>query len=238
MSRSRRAGRRTLLPFALFALFFPRGASAQDARFWEDIAFWGEFIYTLQTWDRVEWTITPWIRTDEQELNSGTMTRVTTEAWVDFGDGWDIRNRYFAIGRKDEAQDEVVLDHRLQFFLRKLLGRIADDRVRVRGGIFYERHFRSDVIEDFNVYRTRVELRADGIRYEPWTQLDFFWDSARGFFRTRSRTGVIWRLRNAQEIRLAYQFQYTQDRSNEWKPQHAVVFRYWFGSKLSRRRGD
>ena len=238
MSRSRDAGQPVLILALLVTSLAPRSVKAQDARFWEDVAFWGEFVYTIQTWDSVEWTVTPWIRTDEQELNSGGMTRVTTEAWVRLGDGWDIRNRYFAIGRMDEAEDEVVLDHRIQFFLRKLLGRAWNDRVRVRGGIFYERHFRSDAIPDFNVYRTRIELRGDGIRYEPWTQLDFFFDQSRGFFRTRSRTGVIWRLRNRQEIRLAYQFQYTQDRSNQWSPQHAVVFRYWFGSKLSRRRGD
>ena len=217
---------------------FPGSSRAQEARFWDDVALWAEFIYTIHTWDKVEWTVTPWIRTDEQELNSGTMTRVTTEAIVSLGETWDMRNRFFVIGRKDEARDKVVIDERIQILVRKRFLRFYDDRVRFRGGLFYERHFRGDAIPDFNVYRTRVELRGDGIKYEPWTQLDFFFDHSRGFFRTRTRTGVLWRLPNNQQIRLAYQFQYTQDRSGEWAPQHAVVFRYWFGTRVSGRAHD
>lgn len=221
----------------LLLLCVCRTASAQDARFWDEIAFWGEFIYTIQTWEKVVWTVTPWLRTDEQELNSGTMTRVTTEATVQLNEEWDIRNRFFVIGRIDEREDKVVVDERIQILLRKLFLRFWDDKVRFRGGLFYERHFRGDAVPDFNVYRTRVELRADGIRYEPWAQHDFFFDKARGFFRTRTRVGLLWNLGQSRQIRLAYQFQYTQDRVGNWSPQHAIVFRYWFGSTLSR-RGD
>ena len=97
----------------------------------------------------------------------------------------------------------------------------------------YERHFRGNEIPDFNVYRTRVELRMDGIKHEPWLQQDFFFDHARGFFRTRTRGGVLWNFKHSQQIRLGYQFQYTQDRLGAWAAQHAVIFRYWFGSNLS-----
>jgi len=103
-------------------------------------------------------------------------------------------------------------------------------------GLFYERHFRGDEIDDFNVYRTRLEVRMDGIKNEPWVQQDFFFDHARGFFRTRSRGGLLWNFRNNQEVRLGYQFQYTQDLQGNWGPQHAIIFRYWFGSSLSQRR--
>ena len=219
----------------LLALCIPRAGQAQetlDTRFWDAIAIWAEFIYTIRTWEKVEWTVTPWIRTDEQELNSGAMTRVTTEATVRLNEEWNIRNRFFVIGRTD-ALGDVVIDERIQILLRKLFLRFWHDKIRFRGGLFYERHFRGDAIPDFNVYRTRLELRGDGVQNEPWGQHDFFFDHERGFFRTRTRVGFLWNLKNEQQIRLAYQFQYTQDRRGNWSPQHAVVFRYWFGSKLS-----
>ena len=37
------------------------------------------------------------------------------------------------------------------------------------------------------------------------------------------------------QLLLAYQFQYTQNRAGEWTPQHAIVFRYWFGARISAR---
>ena len=39
--------------------------------------------------------------------------------------------------------------------------RFRNNDVRFRGGLFYERHFRGDAIPDFNVYRTRLELRGE-----------------------------------------------------------------------------
>ena len=194
--------RRLIVGALLAALFIPRAGQAQDARFWDEIAIWAEFIYTIQTWDKVVWTVTPWIRTDEQELNTGTMTRVTTEATVLLPKDWDFRGRFFMIGRQSDM-NEFVLDERIQLLFRKLLTRFWDDKIRFRGGLFYERHFRGDAIPDFNVYRTRLELRGDGIPYEPWVQQDFFFDHARGFFRTRTRAGVLWNLQNDQQIRLA-----------------------------------
>jgi hypothetical protein len=228
------APKRGLIVGALLMAFcIPRAGQAQDdTRFWDEIALWSEFIYTIRDWEKVEWTVTPWIRTDEQELNSGTMTRVTTEATVLFNEDWNLRSRFFLIGRENYIGD-VVLDERVQFLLRRLFFRFADDKVRFRGGLFYERHFRGDSIPDFNVYRTRLELRGDGVKNEPWGQTDLFFDHDRGFFRTRTRIGFLWNLPNAQQVRLAYQFQYTQSRDGEWAPQHAIVFRYWFGSTLS-----
>ena len=216
----------------LVALCVPRPGRAQGARLWEELALWAELIYTLRTWDKVVWVVTPSIRTDEQELNSGLATRVTTDATVQLPEEWDFRGRFFLIARETELE-EFVLDERIQLLLRKTLLRFRDDRVRFRGGLFYERHFRGDAIPDFNVYRTRLELRGDGISNEPWGQQDFFFDHARGFFRTRTRVGFLWNLRNEQQLRIAYQFQYTQDLQGDWGPQHAVVVRYWFGNKLS-----
>jgi len=224
--------RALILGALLMGLSIPRAGQAQDARLWDELAVWAELIYTIRTWENAVWVVTPSLRTDEQELNSSFMTRVTTDATVRFSEDWDFRGRFFLIGHTTEL-DDVVIDERIQLLLRKTLLRFRNNDVRFRGGLFYERHFRGDAIPDFNVYRTRLELRGDGIRNEPWGQTDFFFDHARGFFRTRTRIGFLWNFAREQQIRLAYQFQYTKGRGGNWSPQHAVVFRYWFGSKLS-----
>ncbi len=222
----------------LLLLCIPQTGWAQEkeeersTRLWDDLALWAEFIYTIRDWETVAWVVTPAIRTDEQELNSSFMTRVTTDATVRLPKEWDIRGRYFFIGRDVEVGDYSI-DHRIQILLRKTLFRFWNDDFRFRGGVFYERHFRGDAIDDFNVYRTRLEVRGDGIRKEPWGQTDLFFDHARGFFRTRTRVGFLWNLKREQQIRLAYQFQYTKNRVGEWGSQHAIIFRYWFGSRLS-----
>ncbi len=43
-----------------------------------NFAFWGEFIYTVLWRERLVWTATPSIRTDEQEINANVVTRFTT----------------------------------------------------------------------------------------------------------------------------------------------------------------
>ena len=216
----------------LLLLWVPQPATAQGSRLWDEAALWAEFIYTLRSWEKAVWVITPSIRSDEQEINSTFMTRVTTDATFALPREWEFRGRFFLIGRATEL-DKMVFDQRIQVLFRKTFFR--NDDVRLRAGLFYERHFRGDVIDDFNVYRTRLEFRGDGFRHQPWAQQDFFFDHARGFFRTRTRVGLLWDLKRSQQLRLAYQFQYTEDLTGAWGPQHAVVVRYWFGEQLSRR---
>ena len=64
-----------------------------------------------------------------------------------------------------------------------------------------------------------------------WAQGARFWDETA--LRSRTRIGLLWDLRSSRQLRLAYQFQYTQDRTGVWGPQHAIVVRYWFGERLS-----
>ncbi len=223
-SRCARAG------VLLLALLAPQPGWAQESRLWDEVALWAEFIYTLRSWEKVVWVVTPAIRTDEQEINSTFMTRVTTDATFALPREWEFRGRFFLIGHGTE-RDEVAFDQRIQILFRKTFFR--SDDLRLRAGLFYERHLRGDAIDDFNVYRTRLEFRGDGVRNQPWAQQDFFFDHVRGFFRTRTRVGLLWDLRRSQQLRLAYQFQYTQDRGGAWGPQHAIVVRYWFGARLS-----
>ena len=224
-----------ILGALLLLLLVPQTGWAQQegsTRLWDELALWADIIYTIRDWEKVVWVVTPSFRTDEQELTSGSMSRLATDATVRLPKEWDIRGRYFFIGRDTEVGDYTI-DHRIQILLRKTFFRFWNDNFRFRGGLFYERHFRGDSIDDLNVYRTRFEVRGDGIRNEPWGQTDLFFDHARGFFRTRTRVGFLWNLRREQQIRLAYQFQYTQSRAGDWAPQHAIVLRYWFGSTVS-----
>ena len=197
MDRRLTSKRRRIVGALLLLLCIPQTGWAQEqeevgsTRFWDDLALWAEFIYTLREWEKVVWVVTPAIRTDEQEIDSGFMSRVTTDATVRLPKEWDVRGRYFFIGRDAEVGDYSI-DHRIQMLLRKTLLRFWNDDIRFRGGVFYERHFRGDAIDDFNVYRTRLEVRGDGIRNEPWGQTDLFFDHARGFFRTRTRVGFLW----------------------------------------------
>ena len=46
------------------------------------MAFWGEFIYTALWRENFVWTVTPSVRTDEQEENGNVMTRLTTEGVI------------------------------------------------------------------------------------------------------------------------------------------------------------
>ncbi len=202
----------------------------------EKYALWSDFIYTIRSGDRAIWVVTPSFRTDEQEINSSFATRITTDLTYDLARGWDVRGRFFLIGREAEVGD-AAFDQRAQILLRYTLFRFHNGEVRVRGGTFYERHFRGDEIEDFNVYRQRFQMGADSWRWAPGIQQDFFFDDGRGFFRSRTRIGLLWSFETKKQITLAYQFQYTQNRLGTWTSQHAIVFRYWFGQRLSARGG-
>ena len=180
-----------ILGALLLLLLVPQTGWAQQegsTGFWDELALWADIIYTIRDWEKVVWVVTPAFRTDEQELTSGSMSRLATDATVRLPKEWDIRGRYFFIGRDTEVGDYTI-DHRIQILLRKTFFRFWNDNFRFRGGLFYERHFRGDSIDDLNVYRTRFEVRGDGIRNEPWGQTDLFFDHARGFFRTRTRIG-------------------------------------------------
>jgi len=135
-------------------------------------------------------------------------------------------------------EDGVAFDQRVQILVRYPLFHFWNDAFAVDGGTLYERHFRGDQVADFNVYRQRADLSADDWKYSPWAQQDFSFDHARGFYRTRTRAGLLWSLKSNNQIALAYQFQYTQRPGGGWWPQHALLFRYWFGRRLSFRGRD
>lgn len=197
------------------------------------LAFWGEFIYTVLEREKLVWTVTPSFRTDEQEINGNGVTRFTTEATVALPkEEWELRSRLFVIGRAKE-DGGAAFDQRVQFLVRYPLTHFWKDQIAVDGGTLYERHFRGDEVPDFNVYRQRVELSADDWKYSPWTQQDFSFDHTRGFYRTRTRLGVLWNFKRNVQIALAYQYQYTQRPFAGWEPQHSLLFRYWFGTRLS-----
>jgi len=199
-----------------------------------NFAFWGEFIYTILWRDRLVWTATPSLRTDEQEINANFVTRFTTEATLELPKAWQFRGRFFLLGRQKEGGGNAF-DQRIQLLVRYPLTTIWKGEIYVDGSTLYERHFRGDEVADFNVYRQRLELMADYWKYSPWLQQDFSFDHGRGFYRTRTRIGLLWTFQSESQIGVAYQFQYTQRELGTWAPQHAILFRYWFGRRLSAR---
>ena len=214
----------------LLFTFLPSPALADDK-----VAVWGEFIYTLPSKPGFAWTITGGLRSDEQEINGLFTSRVSTEAVFRLPRRWDFRGRFAAIGRDTQVGEDYSFDQRVQLLVRYPLFDLSGGNLEVRGGTFYERHFRGDSIDDFNVYRQRVEMSSDVRRHAPWLQQDFFFDHERGFFRVRTRVGLQWNLSNSRQLSLAYQFQYTQNRAGTWTPQHTAVIRYWIGSRFSAR---
>ena len=145
----------------LALLLGPRTGAAD-----EKYALWGDFIYTLYSGQKVIWVVAPAFRTAAQAVNGRFTTRISTALTYDLAPGWDLRGQFFLIGRQAEV-GETAFDQRAQILLRYTLFRFHDDEIRVRGGTFYERHFRGDAVEDFNVYRQRFELRADPWRWVP-----------------------------------------------------------------------
>ena len=230
-----------VLGFILLTIVMPHPGLAQDPMppivETEDpkFAFWGEFIYTLLWRERLVWTVTPSIRTDEQEIGSDFVSRLTTEANVALPKDWELRGRFFLIGRQKEQNSGAAFDQRIQFLVRYPLTTFRNGELELDGGTLYERHFRGDEVSDFNVYRQRVEISADNWKLSPWGQQDFSFDHSRGFYRTRSRIGLLWSSQQNKQIAVAYQFQYTQREPGTWAPQHAILFRYWFGQRLSAR---
>ncbi len=199
-----------------------------------NLAFWGEFIYTVLWRERLVWTVTPSIRTDEQEIDANFMSRFTTEAILRLPKAWQFRGRLFLIGREKE-EGGGAFDQRIQLLFRYPLTRFRNGKLSLDGGTLYERHFRGDQVADFNVYRQRFELWDEDTKYSPWIQQDFSFDHSRGFYRTRNRIGLLWTLKAQSQIAVAYQFQYTERELDTWAPQHAILFRYGFGKRLSAR---
>ena len=56
-------GARLAAVFVLITLT-PVAARAQESRFWDELALWAEFIYTVRAWDNANWVVTPSVRTD------------------------------------------------------------------------------------------------------------------------------------------------------------------------------
>ena len=115
-----------------------------------NLAFWGEFIYTILWREKLVWTVTPSFRTDEQEINTDLVTRFTTEALLELPRQWQFRGRFFLIGRQEEGGGSAI-DQRIQLLVRYPLATIWKGEIHVDGGTLYERHFRGDEVEDFNV---------------------------------------------------------------------------------------
>ena len=128
----RTGSRRARVGVLLLLLLVPQSAWAQGARFWDETALWADFIYTLRSWEKGVWVITPAFRTDEQEINSTFMTRVSTDATFAPPREWEVRGRFSLIGHGTEF-DDVVFDKRIQNPFGIPWGRVSKPAVGAAG---------------------------------------------------------------------------------------------------------
>ena len=230
-----RIGPKILLLLWTSLLFPPGRALCQDQ---PATAFWAEFNYTILSREKFVWLVSPSYRSDEQEVNGRSVSRLTTEGIVILPKDWEVRGRFFLIGRQKELGG-AAFDQRVQIRVRHPIGSTKRGDISFLGAMAYERHFRGDFIPDFNVYRPRIDWEAGSLKWNlvPWGQQDLSFDHSRGFFRNRTRIGLFRDFKKHSRVALAYQFQYTQNAVGRWAPQHAIFLRYWFGKFLSARRG-
>ncbi len=103
-----------LASLAVMFLVAPRPGIAAEPGDDPPFAVWGEFIYTVLGREKFVWTVTPSIRTDEQEINGNVVTRFSTEAIVALPKKeWELRSRLFIIGRAKE-DGGAAFDQRIQ----------------------------------------------------------------------------------------------------------------------------
>jgi len=74
------------------SLVFPRGrALCQDQ---PATAFWTEFNYTILSREKFVWLVSPSYRSDEQEVNGRSVSRLTTDGIVILPKDWEVRGRF------------------------------------------------------------------------------------------------------------------------------------------------
>ena len=115
------------------------------------------------------WLVSPSFRTDEQEVNGRTMSHLTTDGIFALPKDWEVRGRFFVIGR-DKEIGGGAFDQRVQIRVRHPIGKIETAKVHFLPGMVYERHFRGDAIPDFNVFRPRVDWFNSNEKMRPYAQ--------------------------------------------------------------------
>ena len=175
-------------------------------------------------------------RSDEQEVNGTYVARLSTAGKIRLSRRFRFEPRVLFINQGKNFGGGTTWVTRPRFTLSWRLAEFAN--VHLTSKTRYERHIRSDKVPDFNVYRQGFEFREDHQKVSPWILQEFFFDNSRGFFRSRSRAGLIFNLRMSRQLSVAYQLQSTNRVVRGWEPQHAIVCRFWYGSRFSWRGHD
>jgi hypothetical protein len=226
MPYNRRTFPRTV-PFVLLAvLICPPHARAQS------FAFWGDLIYTLVQNKQVEWTAVGYYRSDESLIPGTIFTRVSTEAKIAASSRLRLWVQYTLINEGEQASGRNSWNNRPQVGLIYRLRTFGANNV-VTSETRFQRNLRTGGESPSNDYRQAFELRNDKKRISPWFREELFFDNSKGFFRTRSRVGIIVNLKEGRQLALAYQFQSNKNDNGSWAPEHTIVARFWIGNHLS-----
>jgi len=225
MTNGRGSLRLRLVPLLLVVLICPFRAQAQS------LAFWGDLIFTFVQDKKLEWTAVGSFRSDGHLLPGTIFTRVSTEARFALFPRFWLWGQYTFINEGTRADGRVDWNNRPQagIIYRFRTFRADND---LTGQTRIERNIHIGGVAPSNDYRQAIELRNDKGKIAPWFWEELFFDNSRGFFRTRSRAGLIFNLREGRQLSVAYQFQSTQS-AQARSPQHAIVARFWLGRRLS-----
>jgi len=208
--------RSAFLRAAILACWFTSGALAGDVEFWSDGS-----AEALRV-GRLQWILSGGLRIkdslgDLYDRRVGTVVGVNLGHQTTISAGYLIRNREY-------GDNDFGWDQRLTAAVGYALLRRSD--ARIKGLTLYERHFTPGGHTNFNRYRQRFEVESRRKGLSPWLYEDFTFLN-RGFVRSRSRAGLLWRTARGYSFAVGYQFETIRDPSGSaWRPRHAIVISF------------
>lgn len=163
---------------------------------------WNEVEFTLIQCGRVVWGAEVGLRLRDgigqlYDRRAGTVVEVGLSKGISVSGGYMIRNRDISgFGFDWNSRAVAQLNYTLYRFRSMELG----------GATAYERQMGRPDVPDYNRYRQRFELESGKTGFSPWIYQDFTF-LRDGFYRSRSRLGMVWRSQRAYEFAVAYQFE-------------------------------
>ena len=144
--------------------------------------------------------------------------RSTTSARFRASHDWSVRVGYSSFLR---GHDFVRLG-----WQRALSGGVSYPvgTPKLMGSTIYEHHWLPADLGERNRLRQRFEFTWPKKKVAPWAYEDLTMENGRGFYRSRSRVGLLWDLPGAWQLRTGYQFQtIKQPATGMWAPRHAIL---------------
>jgi len=226
LSRNQR-GRKRIGVLAALLLLSPAARA-------DDLAFWGHLIVPIFRTERSEFSGDFQYRSGSPET-SGRMTARAGASWRYRLRSWfQPQVSYLAIFDVNAPQG-MITSHRIQAGVGYALPAAAP--IRLRGTSFYEHSFINRGLPDTNVFRQRLEADVKIRKWDPWFYEDVSFGVNRGFYRSRTRAGLSWKLAGDSQFRLGYEFDAVKI-AGAWVPQHTIYSQFRFGKGLAHHAGD